>query len=186
MGRGRSGALVPAVLQRHPDPGHQVGHGKRLGDVVVGAEVEGNSARLRPGAVQLIRSIAAQLRKARPSRVDVLGHTAHVGPGDGSELSQRRTDAVADVLLTALAGLPLTVKARDSASHSQWRTTPKTTRAGTAASRSSTPRHEVRTWLLEEAVEPQQRQHPSGSQQQDSRGRERDGDLLALLDEANL
>jgi outer membrane protein OmpA-like peptidoglycan-associated protein len=42
----------------------------------------------------------------------VLGHTADVGPGDGSELSQRRADAVADVLLAALAGLPLTVEAK--------------------------------------------------------------------------
>jgi hypothetical protein len=38
---------------------------------------------------------------------------------------------------------------------------------------------------LEEPVEPQQRQHPSSSQQQNSRGRERDGDLLALLDKAD-
>jgi outer membrane protein OmpA-like peptidoglycan-associated protein len=73
---------------------------------------DGNSARLRPGAVELIRSIAAQLRKARPSSVEVLGHTADVGPGDGSELSQRRADAVADVLVGALAGLSLTVKAK--------------------------------------------------------------------------
>ena len=32
--------LGPAVLQRPADPGQQVGHGERLGDVVVGAQVE--------------------------------------------------------------------------------------------------------------------------------------------------
>jgi outer membrane protein OmpA-like peptidoglycan-associated protein len=99
-------AATPPGVTAVPVPG---GVAVRVSETVL---FDGNSARLRPGAVQLIKSIAAQLRRARPSKVDVLGHTADVGPGDGSELSQRRADAVADVLLDALAGLPLTVKAK--------------------------------------------------------------------------
>jgi Amino acid permease len=42
------GALGPAMLQRPADPGQQVGHGERLGDVVVGAEFQ------RRGPVALV------------------------------------------------------------------------------------------------------------------------------------
>ena len=99
-------AATPPGVVTVPVPG---GTALRISETVL---FDGNSARLRPSAVQLIESIAAQLRNAGPGRIDVLGHTADVGPGEGSELSQRRADAVAEVLRASLAGSPLMVKAK--------------------------------------------------------------------------
>jgi len=72
---------------------------------------DGDSAQLRPDASVLIASVAQQLRQAGPGTVDVQGHAADVGPGDGLQLSTQRADAVAGVLRIHLAGTALTIQA---------------------------------------------------------------------------
>ena len=72
---------------------------------------DGDSAQLQPEAAQLIGTIADQLRQSGPARVSVRGHAADVGPGDGIALSQKRAEAVAEVLRTYLTDAPITVEA---------------------------------------------------------------------------
>jgi outer membrane protein OmpA-like peptidoglycan-associated protein len=64
-----------------------------------------NSAELQPAIVPDLRAVAANLNRYPDGTVDVVGHTDNTGPASFNlELSQRRAQSVANVLIAA--GVP--------------------------------------------------------------------------------
>ena len=62
---------------------------------------EPNSAVLVPGALDVLRPFAEQIRESAGQTIlsEIAGHTANFGPGDGLALSRQRAQAVAQALL---------------------------------------------------------------------------------------